>query len=150
MRARYLVGALVLLLLIGMSGAYAQEAEPIGLGVIALAEVEIRAYADADAPVVGTVTEGMHVALLQEQITVGQERWYGVFFRKMTGFVPVEAVTWLEDEYPHHLQVWIPTNGGTKYHTNAECSNMMDPDLTHVENARLLEYEACKRCKPGI
>ena len=41
--------------------------------------------------------------------------------------------------------VWIP-NTGTKYHTNPECSNMIDPREVTLEEAKELGYEPCKRC----
>lgn len=42
--------------------------------------------------------------------------------------------------------VWVPVNGGTKYHTNASCSNMKDPIQVSKETAVANGYEPCKRC----
>ena len=42
--------------------------------------------------------------------------------------------------------VWVPTNGGTKYHNNAGCSNMEDPIQVSIETAKANGYTACKRC----
>lgn len=42
--------------------------------------------------------------------------------------------------------VWVPTNGGTKYHSKAGCSNMEDPMQVSLETAKANGYEACKRC----
>ncbi len=42
--------------------------------------------------------------------------------------------------------VWVPTNGGTKYHSDAGCSNMIDPIHVSVETAIAYGYKACGRC----
>ena len=42
--------------------------------------------------------------------------------------------------------VWIPTNGGTKYHSNQFCSSMIDPIQVSVETAVANGCDACKRC----
>lgn len=42
--------------------------------------------------------------------------------------------------------VWVPTNGGTKYHSNSTCSNMIDPIQVSLETATANGFEACKRC----
>ena len=42
--------------------------------------------------------------------------------------------------------VWIPTNGGTKYHSHSGCSNMKNPRQVSKEEAINLDYGQCKRC----
>lgn len=42
--------------------------------------------------------------------------------------------------------VWVPTNGGTKYHSKSSCSNMDDPMQVTVEHAEANGYTPCKRC----
>lgn len=42
--------------------------------------------------------------------------------------------------------VWIPTDGGTKYHTRSSCSNMKNPQKISKEEAIAMDFEACKRC----
>ena len=42
--------------------------------------------------------------------------------------------------------VWIPVNGGTKYHSTASCSGMIDPERVTVSEAIELGFEPCKRC----
>ena len=42
--------------------------------------------------------------------------------------------------------VWIPTNGGTKYHSHSGCSNMKNPCNVSRDEAISLGYDACKRC----
>ena len=45
--------------------------------------------------------------------------------------------------------VWVPTNGGTKYHSKSTCSNMIDPVQIPKSEAKARNYEPCGRCKPG-
>lgn len=42
--------------------------------------------------------------------------------------------------------VWIPTHGGTKYHSDPDCSNMIDPLAVDLNEAVAQGFEACKRC----
>ena len=42
--------------------------------------------------------------------------------------------------------VWIPTNGGTKYHTSAKCCNMKNPIQVTPETALANGFTPCKRC----
>ncbi len=51
-----------------------------------------------------------------------------------------------DPDYVAEELVWIPTKGGTKYHTRSNCSNMDDPDQVTEEEAIRLGFEPCKRC----
>ena len=42
--------------------------------------------------------------------------------------------------------VWVPTKGGTKYHTGPGCSNMKDPVQVSIDTATANGYTPCKRC----
>lgn len=42
--------------------------------------------------------------------------------------------------------VWVPVNGGKKYHRNSSCSNMENPMQVSRETAEANNYEPCKRC----
>lgn len=42
--------------------------------------------------------------------------------------------------------VWVPVNGGTKYHNKPSCSKMEDPMQVSVETAKANGYTACKKC----
>ena len=46
----------------------------------------------------------------------------------------------------HETMVWIPTKGGTKYHTRADCSNMKNPENVTKSKAESLGFTPCKRC----
>lgn len=51
-----------------------------------------------------------------------------------------------EPGYSDGPMVWIPTRGGTKYHSRSDCSNMIDPDYVTLSRAIALGFTACKRC----
>lgn len=42
--------------------------------------------------------------------------------------------------------VWIPTNGGTRYHCKSSCSGMIDPEMVTVEEAVARGFTPCGRC----
>ena len=42
--------------------------------------------------------------------------------------------------------VWVPVNGGKKYHSRSGCSNMENPMQVTVDHAQALGYTACKKC----
>lgn len=42
--------------------------------------------------------------------------------------------------------VWIPTKGGTKYHSTSTCSNMEEPRQVRFEEATLLGFTQCSKC----
>ena len=44
--------------------------------------------------------------------------------------------------------VWIPINGGKKYHRKSSCSNMIDPMQVTREQAEANGFTPCGRCNP--
>lgn len=42
--------------------------------------------------------------------------------------------------------VWVPVNGGTKYHRKSGCSNMKNAKKVSMETAKANGYTPCKRC----
>lgn len=56
------------------------------------------------------------------------------------------SVIVLEQEDTTGNLVWVPVNGGTKYHSKESCSNMKDPKQVTREHAEQNGYTACKRC----
>ena len=51
-----------------------------------------------------------------------------------------------DPDYHHETMVWIPTHGGTKYHTRAGCSNMEDPKQVTQSEAESQGITPCIRC----
>lgn len=44
------------------------------------------------------------------------------------------------------ILVWIPTNGGKRYHNNSSCSGMINPKRVDLGEAKALGFTACGRC----
>lgn len=51
-----------------------------------------------------------------------------------------------DPDYTQEAMVWIPTKGGTKYHTYAGCSNMKDPEQVTQSEAESRGFTPCKKC----
>lgn len=51
-----------------------------------------------------------------------------------------------DPNYVSETLVWIPTNGGQKYHTNSGCSNMIDPIQVTKTEAINQGFTPCGRC----
>lgn len=50
------------------------------------------------------------------------------------------------DKAVYQRWVWIPTNGGTKYHSKSSCSSMDNPKRVTYREAVSLGYDSCGRC----
>ena len=48
--------------------------------------------------------------------------------------------------YVSESMVWIPTNGGTKFHSKSSCSKMIDPEQVTKSEAIRRGFDACKKC----
>lgn len=44
------------------------------------------------------------------------------------------------------VMVWIPTNGGHRYHSKSTCSGMIDPECVPLDQAEALGFTPCGRC----
>lgn len=51
-----------------------------------------------------------------------------------------------DPDYEQSANVWIPTNGGQKYHKTASCSNMKSPEEVTKSEAEARGFTPCKRC----
>lgn len=51
-----------------------------------------------------------------------------------------------DPNYVSEVMVWIPTNGGTKYHSSSGCSNMDNPNYVTKSTAEANGFTPCKRC----
>lgn len=58
----------------------------------------------------------------------------------------VEAAAAANSDAQNSVMVWIPTNGGTKYHSRAGCSNMENPREVTLDEAIAMGFTPCKRC----
>lgn len=44
------------------------------------------------------------------------------------------------------VMVWIPTNGGHRYHSKSTCSGMIDPECVPLDQAVALNFTPCGKC----
>lgn len=51
-----------------------------------------------------------------------------------------------DPDYQQTASVWVPTNGGKKYHKSASCSNMKNPEEVTKSEAESRGFDPCKRC----
>lgn len=51
-----------------------------------------------------------------------------------------------DQNYASEEMVWIPTNGGKRYHRRSSCSNMEDPSYVTITEAINQGFTACGRC----
>lgn len=47
------------------------------------------------------------------------------------------------------VMVWVPVNGGRRYHKTQACSDMLDPARVDTAVAQAHGFTPCGRCKPG-
>ena len=52
----------------------------------------------------------------------------------------------LDPSYEREEMVWVPTKGGTKYHSKSICSNMDDPRYISKTQAISKGFTPCKKC----
>lgn len=59
---------------------------------------------------------------------------------------PTPTPTPAPTPYPIGKMVWIPTNGGHKYHYDPNCSGMVNPEHVSISTAVARGFEPCKKC----
>lgn len=57
-----------------------------------------------------------------------------------------EASSATNSDTQNSAMVWIPTNGGKKYHSNPSCSQMVNPQQVTLDEAVAMGFTPCKRC----
>ena len=62
-----------------------------------------------------------------------------------TATTPAPEPTTTPTESPE-VMVWIPTNGGQKYHSKSSCSKMIDPNYVTKSQAISLGFTPCGKC----
>ncbi|MBQ9009082.1 MAG: peptidoglycan-binding protein, partial [Clostridia bacterium] len=76
---------------------------------------------------------------------------------KQDGRLTDNTLTWLlwgmsvssaDRTYPRSdgQEVWVPTDGGTRFHSNATCSGMAYARKMSARNAQALGFVPCKKC----
>lgn len=88
------------------------------------------------------VTESTEATIVTESTQVTETT-------KATEATEVTNATESVQEYPDGEQetmVWIPTKGGTKYHSKENCSGMDNPDHVTQSQAEQRGFTPCKKC----
>ncbi len=57
-----------------------------------------------------------------------------------------KPTTSVQPTTPTEVTVWIPTNGGKKYHSKSSCSGMKNPSKVTKDEAVSLGFGPCGRC----
>lgn len=86
---------------------------------------------------VGLVTTGAVLALSDNSSNAGDSS---------TRSTPVETPVPTPPPTRSEMTVWIPTNGGTKYHSKSSCSSMKNPIQVTVSEAIATGFGQCGRC----
>ena len=151
----YVAGVLCLIVLVGCSGTNDNAPSPTGPiategVVICTTEAETSAPETA-API--TVPETIAPTTDVETTTPSTE--YGTNPATEPKTEPeteqaaepeIIASPTAQSTQPQEALVWIPTNGGSKYHRTSSCSNMADPEQVTISQAIARGFEPCKRC----
>ena len=70
-----------------------------------------------------------------------------------TGEFDAETLVALLDVSPDDPAInqfyWVPMNGGKRYHTKADCSEMIEPRQMPLPCAEILGFTPCQRCCSG-
>ncbi len=146
------------------------EPVPVRYGITNIKGVNMRSKASAKADAVQQIPiAGTPVTILEDVMESGVT-WYKVDYEGDIGFIRADLIDEVlptdEEKYAETAaaialatakalerkgsagNVWIPTNGGTKYHASSSCSNMKAPKKVTLEYAKSHGYTACKKCKP--
>jgi len=124
-------------------------------GYVDARSLNLRAEPTTDADIVKEFSKGQTLKIVGET-----DGWYKVVIGGVTGYMTKDYVSLGAPPKPTEAptrgnsgrnenssaMVWIPTNGGKKYHSKSSCSNMIDPDYVTLNEAIDLGFTACKRC----
>lgn len=93
-------------------------------------------------------SQAVEINDIQEETNANEENDIVVEDENMQNEQPVqeEVNESVESEIVNERMVWIPTNGGKKYHSHAGCSNMKNPQEVSIEQAEARGYTPCKKC----
>lgn len=125
-------------------------------GYIDAGSLNMRAKPSRDADIIREYSGGQQLKIIGEE-----GEWYKVTISGVSGYMIKEHVglgtapkataapsrsTKRDIASSESGEVWVPTNGGKKYHNNPNCSQMIDPAYVTLEKAISLGFTACKRC----
>ncbi|MDD3410788.1 MAG: hypothetical protein PHY12_08240 [Eubacteriales bacterium] len=122
------------------AGEYTVYSAASIVSVLAEGQQSDHAIADFDTPLTGLVLQ------MGDEITVSDNAC--VFVPASSHVTSSAAQTYLEslEETQTETMVWVPTKGGTKYHSSETCSNMKEPRSIPLSQAEAEGFTPCKRC----
>ena len=126
----------------------------------AAADVNVRSGPSADTAKLGSLTQG-------DKVKAGKDEngWTPIIYSSGIGYVsskylsssapllipvpetPVsQSDTITRNNYEQ--MVWIPTNGGQRFHSKSSCSRMKNPQQVTRSQAEAMGFTPCGRCHP--
>lgn len=129
----------------------------VGKEYSATSNLNIRSEENTDSEVIGQLAYGDTI-----EVTSISGAWATVLYDGATAYAAAAYLTEGEilsesaseaeetlaenetEEVPVQM-VWIP-NSGSKYHSNAGCSNMKNPTQVTIDQAVNMGYQPCKKC----
>lgn len=114
---------------------------------------DLSSYIGTECEVYGFSSGGVSSQYDTPLINMDHENNRVIFIDGKTLY-PEKHDTWkqFEDKYEGNFnqggqgKVWIPTDGGTKYHSKATCSGMYNPEQVTEEEAINRGYSKCGKC----
>ncbi|HIR31435.1 MAG TPA: hypothetical protein IAB83_05485, partial [Candidatus Faecousia faecavium] len=125
---------------VGTNAPEAAETEPtVPETTVAITETTVPETAETAIETTEAVTEPSETVIETTQPVIETTETVAETTQAVT-----EATTQATE--PTEEMVWIPTKGGTKYHTRASCSNMDNPSHVTISQAIARGFTPCKRC----
>lgn len=130
-------------------------------GQTAAADLNLMALPNHNAACIAVIEQEGTPLRIAGRVTVSSgQTWYYVFCGDTDGYIRDHHIMDITlAEYENLLKtletqraadflqmVWIPTNGGAKYHNASTCSGMRDPAHVTLEAATSQGFTPCKRC----
>ena len=110
-------------------------------------------WALGDGDIAGLMSR--YSASAQEAVETAETAWLGIKLTEREEEIFRLGVAWGYDRGAAQtgsqsgVLVWVPTNGGSRYHCEADCSGMVDPVQVPLEQAKAANFTPCKRCDPA-
>lgn len=132
MKHRITALSLVLLLVLSLAGCGSTTPETIPETAVTVTETTAPEVTEPVIETTEAVTEPEETVIETTETVVE------------TTQAVTEATT--QPTEPTEEMVWVPTHGGTKYHSRASCSNMDNPSHVPISQAIARGFTPCKRC----
>lgn len=132
MKRRMTALSIALLLVLSLAGCGSESSATIPETTVAVTETTVPETTETAIEPTETVIETTEPVIETTEAIIE------------TTAVVAESTT--QPTEPTEEMVWIPTHGGTKYHSRAGCSNMIDPAQVPISEAIARGFGPCGRC----